>query len=183
MKASSPSLSDIEFTILLPWMQRNPASMTSHLEESIMTGTRDISGSAAIRLRKRFITATESSIPSSMLMSIIWAPSSTCCCATLSASSYSSSLINRLNFAEPVTLVRSPTFTNNESSPILQGSRPDSLHSTGSCGILRGCLCLTASANARIWSGVVPQQPPTIFRKPLSAHSAIAVAMSSAPRS
>ena len=36
----------------LPWMQRSPASITSHLELSTMIGTRAMSGSLAIRLQE-----------------------------------------------------------------------------------------------------------------------------------
>ena len=43
-----------------------------------MIGTREMSGSAAIRFRKRAIAASESSMPSSMLMSMICAPLVTC---------------------------------------------------------------------------------------------------------
>ena len=52
-----------------------------------MNGTRAISGSAASRFRKRTIAASESSIPSSMLTSMICAPLRTCCSATSSAAS------------------------------------------------------------------------------------------------
>ena len=61
-----------------PCTHFSPASITSHLELSIMIGTRLMSGSAAIRLRKVTIAALESSRPSSMLMSMTWAPASTC---------------------------------------------------------------------------------------------------------
>jgi len=77
----------IEFTIALPWTRLRPASMTFHLEESIMIGTRAISGSAAIKFRNLIIAASESSMPSSMLTSMICAPFSTCSRATESASS------------------------------------------------------------------------------------------------
>ena len=76
---------EIELTIGLPWMQRRPASITSHLEESTITGTRLMSGSLAISLVKRSIAATPSIMPSSMLTSMTWAPASTCCPATESA--------------------------------------------------------------------------------------------------
>ena len=85
MNFSSPSLRLIELTMPLPCMHFSPASMTDHFELSIMTGTRAMSGSAAIRFRKSSIAASESSIPSSMLTSMICAPPSTCCRATLSA--------------------------------------------------------------------------------------------------
>ena len=52
--------------------------MTSHLEESTITGTRQMSGSLATSLTKRSIAATPSIMPSSMLTSMTWAPASTC---------------------------------------------------------------------------------------------------------
>ena len=110
----------------LPWMHFRPASITSHFELSIMIGTRAISGSLAIRFRKRTIAALLSSIASSMLMSMTWAPFSTCWRATASASSNWPFRIRRANAFEPVTLVRSPMLTNSEPSPISTGSRPDS---------------------------------------------------------
>ena len=44
-----------------------------------------MSGSEATSLTKRSIAATPSIMPSSMLMSMTWAPASTCWRATLSA--------------------------------------------------------------------------------------------------
>jgi hypothetical protein len=44
---------EIELTIGLPCTHFRPASITSHFDESIITGTRAMSGSEAIRLRKR----------------------------------------------------------------------------------------------------------------------------------
>ena len=41
----------IELTMALPCTHLRPASITVHLDESIITGTRAMSGSAAIRLR------------------------------------------------------------------------------------------------------------------------------------
>ena len=52
MKASSPSFSEIEFTTALPCRHFSPASITENFDESTITGTRAMSGSAAIRLRK-----------------------------------------------------------------------------------------------------------------------------------
>jgi len=83
------------------------------------------------------------------------------------------------NFAEPVTLVRSPTFTNRLSSPMLKGSRPDSRHLTGTLDRVRAGDGATASRIRRIWSGVVPQQPPTILSSPERANSARIAAISS----
>ncbi len=57
------------------------------------------------------MACSESSMPSSMLMSMICAPFSTCCRATASASSYSPARISLENLGEPVTLVRSPMLT------------------------------------------------------------------------
>ena len=77
----------MEFTTPLPWRQRRPAWITLHLELSIMIGTRLISGSVAIRFRNKVIAASESSMPSSMLMSMMLAPLRTWSSATLSAPS------------------------------------------------------------------------------------------------
>ncbi|KFD79249.1 hypothetical protein DA89_3430 [Vibrio paracholerae] len=164
-------------------MHFRPASITSHFEESTITGTLEISGSEAHRFKKRTMHASASNIPSSMLISMICAPFSTCSRATSSASSYCSSLIKRLKRAEPVTLVRSPTLTNKVSGPILSGSKPERRHSTFRSGRALGFTPSTALAMAAICSGVVPQQPPTKFKKPACAHSAICSAISSAERS
>ena len=98
--------------------------MTDHLDESIIIGTLAISGSDAINLKNFSIASSESSKPSSIFMSIIWAPFCTCCLATDMADSKSPSFINLLNFAEPVTLVRSPTFMKLLSGLITKGSSP-----------------------------------------------------------
>ena len=44
-KSTSPSLSEIEFTIDLPWMHIKPARMTFQSDESSIIGTLAISGS------------------------------------------------------------------------------------------------------------------------------------------
>ena len=170
MNSASPSFIEIELTIALPWTQRSPASMTAHFELSIMIGTRAMSGSEAIRFRNRAIAAAESSIASSMLMSMTWAPFSTCWRATASASSYFSARIRRANAFEPVTLVRSPTLTNSELSSTLNASRPDRRIAFGISGIRRGRRSLMAAAIAAMCSGVVPQQPPAMLTKPDSAN-------------
>jgi hypothetical protein len=66
-------------------MHFRPASITENFDESTITGTRAMSGSAAIRLRNVLIAASESSRPSSMLTSMICAPFSTCSRAIASA--------------------------------------------------------------------------------------------------
>ncbi len=115
-----------------------------------MIGTRLISGSDATSLRNFSMAASESSMPSSMLMSMTWAPFSTCSRATSSASSNSSSLIRREKRAEPVTLVRSPTFTNRESCLIVERFQAAKAAVPGSIsGILRGGISLMASCNRR----------------------------------
>ena len=123
----------------LPWIQRSPASITSHLELSTMIGTRAMSGSEAIRFKNRTMAALLSSMASSMLMSMICAPFSTCWRATDRALSNSPFKIILANALEPVTLVRSPMLTKvalgdrpsalssaEYVAPIMTGSRPDS---------------------------------------------------------
>ena len=75
----------IELTMDLPCTHFSPASITDHLDESIMIGTREMSGSAASRLRKVTIAFSELSMPSSMLTSSMLAPLATCWRATSSA--------------------------------------------------------------------------------------------------
>ena len=94
-KSSSPSFRLIELTTGLPCTHFSPASSTVHFELSIMIGSREISGSVAIRLRKCVIACSESSSPSSMLTSIRFAPPRTCSSATSTASPNLPSLISR----------------------------------------------------------------------------------------
>ena len=124
--------------------------MTSHFEESSMIGTREISGSEAISLRKRSIAAFESSIASSILISMTCAPFSTCWRATARASSKRPSRIIRAKAFEPVTLVRSPTLANSESRPTLKGSRPERRSFFSISGMARGGTLATACAMAAI---------------------------------
>ena len=77
----------IELTIALPCTHCSPAVITSHLDESIITGTFAMSGSEAIILRNVRISSRASSRPSSMFTSITKAPSATCLRAMLTASS------------------------------------------------------------------------------------------------
>ena len=77
----------MEFTTALPCVTCNPATSTSHFDESIIVGTRAISGSDAIRLRNVRMASAPSISPSSMQTSTICAPASTWARATESASS------------------------------------------------------------------------------------------------
>ena len=113
----------------------------------------------------------ESSIASSMLMSMTWAPFSTCWRATATASSNCSARIRRAKALEPVTLARSPTLTKRLSSPIFTGSSPESFIRWSWAGTMRGGSPSIACAIARMWSGVVPQQPPAMLTKPDCANS------------
>ena len=71
--------------------------------------------------------ASESSMPSSMLTSMMLAPPRTWSSATLAAPAQSSAFTSRSNFFEPVTLVRSPIIWKLLSGRITNGSRPDSV--------------------------------------------------------
>ena len=69
----------------LPCTHFSPASSTDHFELSIMNGTRATSGSVASRLRNVVIACSESSMPSSMLTSMMLAPLRTWSSATSTA--------------------------------------------------------------------------------------------------
>ena len=58
MNFSSPSFIEIELTTGLPCTHFRPASITANFEESTITGTRAMSGSAATRLRNVTIAAS-----------------------------------------------------------------------------------------------------------------------------
>ena len=75
----------MELTTLLPCTHFKPASITSHFDESIITGTREMSGSVAMMFKNFIIAALLSSIASSMLTSMICAPLATCWRATSTA--------------------------------------------------------------------------------------------------
>src|SRR3990167_8497478 len=150
----------MEFTTALPCTQRRPASITLHLELSIMMGTREISGSDAIRFRKRTMAAWLSSMASSMLMSMICAPFSTCWRATASASSNWPFRIMRAKALEPVTLVRSPTLTNRLLLSMVMGSRPES--SMGATVLIAACAAFTevwGIKDSNFWQGGLHRNP------------------------
>ena len=64
-----------------------------------------------------------------------------------------------------------------------KGFKPRKAKITGHAGTFRGEKGATDSAMARIWSGVVPQQPPTTLTMPSRAKSATWRAVSSGPSS
>ncbi|MBV6476939.1 MAG: hypothetical protein MOGDAGHF_02565 [Rhodocyclaceae bacterium] len=160
----------------LPCRHFRPASITSHFEESIITGTRAMSGSEAIRLRNFTIAACESSMASSMLTSITCAPASTWARATETASANWPLRMRRAKAFEPVTLVRSPTFANSDCSLTLNGSSPDRRREKSVCAGRRGGMPSSARAIAAMCAGVVPQQPPAMLMRPCLAQSAISPA-------
>ena len=124
------------------------------------------------------MAASESSIASSMLTSMSWAPFSTWSRAIATPASKSPARIRFANAREPVTLVRSPTLTKRESGPISTASRPASLVRRGSLGTARGAIPRTAAATARTCAGVVPQQPPTRLTSPSRANPPRTLAVS-----
>ena len=75
---SSPTFKDIEFTMHFPWHHFKPANTISNLDASSMKGTLATSGSVTAILTNFCIAARPSNMPSSTLISITWAPSSTC---------------------------------------------------------------------------------------------------------
>ena len=156
----------------MPCTHLSPATIVFQSDESIIIGTRDISGSDPTRFKKRFMQAGESSIPSSKFTSIMFAPFSTCPRATDSASEKRPSFIIFRNAAEPITLVRSPTNANGAFfSGSTNGSSPES---ASACDLSRGFLGANpehARTIASMCFGVVPQHPPNMFTSPSRAYS------------
>ena len=175
-----------------PWTHLRPASSTVHFEESIITGTREISGSAAIRFRNFTIVGSPSISASSTLMSMTLAPLSTCWRAMARQASQSPAFRAFANLGEPVMLVRSPITMNCEAEtgdslgigrPTASGDdepleaaqaswRPPAPSAAG-----EGMGC-TASAIAAMCAGVDPQHPPTMLTQPFDANSPRTEAMS-----
>ena len=106
-----------------------------------------------------------------MFTSRMLAPPRTWSSATSSAPWKSLASISRRKRAEPVTFVRSPTMTNVVSCAKENGSSPLKRVTARCSGIRRVGMPRIAEAIARVWSGVVPQQPPTTLTSPLSANS------------
>jgi hypothetical protein len=129
-KSCSPSFSEIEFTIHLPCVHFSPASMTAKFDESIQSGTREISGSEESRLMNFAMIACPSIMPSSMFKSRICAPDSTCTLATCSAASNRFSFNRRRNCRLPATLHRSPILTKFVYREMQNGSRPTRHHAS-----------------------------------------------------
>ena len=133
-----------------------------------------------MRLRKWVIDFSPSSMPSSMFTSMIAAPPSTCCRATVSASSNLPSRISLANFGEPVTLVRSPMSVNGISGRSVKRLEPGVCVSSVAARAARAASRpRSASAMHLICSGVLPQQPPAMFSQPCSAKSRMSGPMSS----
>jgi len=76
-------------------------------------------------------------------------------------------------------LVRSPIMMKLVSGRIVSGSSPLKLAQPVDRARTRGALPCTACAIWRMYSGVVPQQPPMMLSQPLAANSAIVSAMCS----
>ena len=140
--------------------------MASHLDESIITGTRATSGSLPRRDMNAAISLGASSMASSMLMSTTCAPASTWVRAISTASSMLPSFMRRRNLRLPATLHRSPMLRKLRSADTSSGSSPARVSDCDDWGMARGDAFAAISAMAEICSGVVPQHPPTMFRLP-----------------
>ena len=192
--------------------------MVSQCDESIIRAAFATAGSLETYLTNLSISLVLSSIASSMLMSMMLAPSSICFAAIWSASSYCPSEISLANFLDPATLVLSPTFVKlflltstltasrpltfnilSVKKPAFPDGKPFSVASSGNKPVfpddmpyfcvlsgkkpafpdsIRGLMPFSASAIARICSGVVPQHPPAIFSNPFSAMALTAAPIS-----
>jgi hypothetical protein len=117
------------------------------------------------------MAASESSMPSSMLTSMICAPFSTCCLATTSAAAVvtGNDQLAELGRARHVGALAD--VHEQRVGADIQRLESDSLSLTGSDGTERGGCSRTAALIAAICAGVVPQQPPTMLINPDAANS------------
>ena len=146
--SSSPSLREMELTMHLPWAFFNPAKTASQWDESIIRAAFAIDGSLEINLTKRSISAGASSIASSKLMSMTFAPADIWPSAIESASEKAPSEIRRRKRLDPATLVLSPTGVN--PPPMETVSSPLTTSLPAGPGRGRGLMPITASATALI---------------------------------
>ncbi len=152
-------------------MHCRPASSTDHFELSTMIGRRATSGSVAITFRNVRIASSPSSRSASMFTSSRFAPPRTCSSATSTAAPKSPASTRRRNRAEPVTFVRSPIITKPVSGPSSKVSSPLNLGRSLFGASVRGARPCTASAIARVCSGVEPQHEPATLTNPSCANS------------
>ena len=146
--------------------------MVFQSDESIIIGTRAISGSAPTRFKNFAMHFGESNIPSSKFTSIMFAPFSTWLRATDSASENLPSFIILRNAGDPITFVLSPTKINGAfSSGDSKASSPDKTKAERGGRGLRGGKCAHFSTIAAMCLGVVPQHPPMTFSNPSFAYS------------
>ena len=148
-----------------------------------MIGTRAISGSVATRFRNVVIAASPSSMPSSMLTSRMLAPPRTCSSATVERRRRSRPcLISSANFARAGDVGaladhRRSCVSGRIVERLEPAKRVERVGRAG--GRARRHARATASAMARMCSGVVPQQPPTMLTRPLVGELARAAPRSS----
>ena len=140
--------------------------MTSHFEESIITGTRLMSGSAAMSLKKvghRLFGVEHPLVHVHVdeLGAVFH----------LLAGDFERLLVVSLadepgeNAPSPPRWCARPRSRTPVSGPMFNGSRPLRRQRGGISGMRRGAKPSTASLIARMCAGVVPQQPPTQVQK------------------
>src|SRR5271155_459176 len=98
-----------------------------------------------------------------MQISMTFAPFSTCCRATLPASSYLPSLISRANFGDPATFVRSPIIMYTPGCCV-NGCDPESLS-----GFTRCVSAAPAASTAFVFSALTP--PPQLAQTLAAPHA------------
>jgi hypothetical protein len=124
-----------------------------HFDESIMIGTRAMSGSVAIRFRKRTIAASRPVEHALVHVDVDdLAPFSTCWRATLERLVVVAALISLRELGEPVTLVRSPTLTNSDVVVDVERLEARQAQAAGDVGTARGG---AGDGAARRWRDVL----------------------------
>jgi hypothetical protein len=161
---SSPSSRLIELMMDFPWHQVRACSIASGFVVSMTSGVLTM----RISFSRKALVAGSSSI------SVCWrftsrmgAPALTCLRPISAAFSNSPAMISSRNFFEPVTFVRSPTMSGRLDSSQETYSMPLTWVTRAVTG-RRGFPARAACAISRMYSGVVPQQPPTRFTQPCS---------------
>ena len=169
---SSPSLRLIELTIDLPCTHFSPASKTAQLELSIITGTRATSGSAASRLRNaahHLRTVQQALVHvdvDDVRPALDLLPGDGHGFVQLALADQPGEL-PRAGDVGPLADHHEGA-VGAEHQRLQAAERPCRLAAAAD----GGAVCFAcARQSPRMWAGVVPQQPPTMFSQPLAANS------------
>ena len=167
MKASSPSFRLIELTTALPCTHLSPASITDHFDESIITGTRAMSGSRGDEIQEAHHRRLRIEHPLVHVDVDHLRAADDLLARDVERGGVVAGLdqLAELRRAGDVRALADVDEQRLLVDVRAARARPGGT-STGTLGIGAARTCSAPSRISRMCSGVVPQQPPTMLTKP-----------------